>query len=92
MAACADFNILEHIECSLCFDIFENTKCLECNHSFCKECIDEILQFNDDGSATVDCPQCKKQTFIDATKTANDLLPNFQTKRLVDAYMTHNKR
>ena len=92
MAARADFNILKHIECSLCLDIYENPKCLACNHSFCKACIDKTLQFNDDGSAKVDCPQCKKQTFIDATKTTNDLLGNFHITGLVDAYMEHNKQ
>ena len=96
MAACANFNInfnlLDHLQCALCLDIYDDPKCLVCNHSFCKTCIDETLQFNNDGSATIDCPQCKKQTFIDANKTTNDLLANFQIKGIVDAYNTNNIR
>ena len=96
MAACANFNInfklLDHLQCALCLDIYDDPKCLVCLHSFCKTCIDETLQFNNDGSATIDCPQCKKQTFIDANKTTNDLLANFQIKGIVDAYNTNNIR
>ena len=86
MEACADFNILEYIECSLCLDIFENPKYLTCLHSFCKTCIDKTLQFNDDDSAEIVCPQCEEQTFIGSTKTTNDLRANFYVESIVDAY------
>ena len=88
----AAFNISDFLQCSICLDMYDNPKCLACYHSFCKNCIDETLQFNHDGSATIDCPKCKKQTFIDATKTTNDLHSNFEIKGIVDAYITHNIR
>ena len=95
MAACANFNInfnlLDHMQCPLCLETYANPKYLICLHSFCKTCIDETLQFNADGSASIVCPQCKEETSIGGEKTTNDLRANFQIRGIVDAYNTGNK-
>ena len=91
MAACANFNLLDHLQCSLCLDIYDDPKCLTCLHSFCKTCIDETLQFNHDGSARIVCPECKEETSIGLHQTTRDLRANFQIRGIVDAYNTANK-
>ena len=91
MAACANFNVLDHLQCSLCLDIYDDPKCLTCLHSFCKTCIDETLQFNHDGSARIVCPECKEVTLIGLHQTTHDLRANFQIRGIVDAYDTANK-
>ena len=91
MAACANFNILDHAQCSLCLETYANPKFLICLHSFCKTCIDETLQFNADGSVLIICPECKEETSIGCDKTTNDLRANFQMRGVIDAYNTANK-
>ena len=91
MAACANFNFLDHLQCSICLDIYDDPKCLTCLHSFCKACLDETLQFNHDGSARIVCPECKEVTSIGLHQTTCDLRANFQIRGIVDAYNTANK-
>ena len=79
------------MQCPLCLETYANPKYLICHHSFCKTCIDKTLQFNDDGSALIACPQCKEETSIGGEKTTNDLRANFQIRGIIDAYNTGNK-
>ena len=91
MAACANFNILDHVQCSLCLETYDNPKCLTCLHSFCQTCIDETLQFNADGSALIICPECKEETSIGVNQTTHDLRAHFRVRGIIDAYNAANK-
>ena len=51
-------NKLKDLTCTVCLDIFTDPKVLPCCHTFCLECLKEIL-----GKAAtqenISCPQCR---------------------------------
>ena len=62
-----------------------NPKVLHCNHSYCKTCLDNILQFRGDGSGFIVCPvRCEGQTEVKEGKTTNDLNVPVQLKSLME--------
>ena len=91
MAASENLNISDHLQCSICLDIYDDPKYLTCLHSFCKKCIDETMQFNHGGSARIVCPECKEVTLIGLYQTTHDLHANFQIQCIVDAHNTATK-
>ena len=89
----ANIDLKGFLECAICLDVYVKPKDLVCRHTFCKGCVDNILQFNEDGSAIINCPKkCKEQTFIDTVGTTNDLGTNFRFKSIVDEYNTKNRK
>ena len=67
---------MEQEECPKCKHSFYDPKTLECHHYFCKECLDGLLQFNQDGSANIQCPKkCRKPTHLSQNDTTNSLIP-----------------
>jgi hypothetical protein len=50
----------EFFTCELCLDIYKDPKLLPCHHSFCKECLEELLAKSP--GRQFPCPFCKKQT------------------------------
>ena len=81
MAASNHLNRTEvekRLECELCLERLDNPKMLDCSHSFCKSCLDTILEFQKDGSARIECPfRCKKKTVLKNHETTNDLQARF---------------
>lgn len=64
----------EELLCLLCLQERCNAKLLTCEHVYCKLCLDSILEFQPDGSATITCPVgCEERTGITADQTTNDL-------------------
>ncbi|KAK3087103.1 hypothetical protein FSP39_001766 [Pinctada imbricata] len=47
--------------CSVCQDIFKAPKLLLCGHTFCRQCIDDIIK-SSTGSDVLKCPLCRKLT------------------------------
>jgi len=86
MAAAIDTEQMKSgLECSICLQKMVNPKILTCSHKFCKECLEEILVFREDGSAIVACPlkDCSHQTVINVNQTLNDLMA-FESDNLQD--------
>jgi len=64
----------EELLCLLCLQERCNAKSLNCDHVYCKLCLDSILEFRADGSASITCPVgCEQRTEITANQTTNDL-------------------
>ena len=77
------------LECSVCLEQYENPKMLKCTHEFCKECLEEILQFNADGSASITCPmRCTDKTTLNSVTTVNDLATSFIAKNILESLKT----
>ena len=88
MAEAADF-----LKCAICFETFDNPKQLECYHIYCKECLDALLEFNDDGSAIIKCPlQCQEQTVFTCNSTTNNLRVAYEFKGILEAYNSKDQR
>ena len=86
MAASTTMNEMQKaLECSICLQELQDPKVLPCQHTFCKVCMDTILNFNNDGSATINCPlRCDGNTVIATDKTTNDLAAPYQLKHILD--------
>lgn len=78
--------IKNFVECSICLEKFDNPKMLKCSHMFCKECLEDIIEFMADGSAAITCPmRCAAQTLISVDETINDLSTSYEFKGILDA-------
>ena len=63
----------QNSECSICFHLFTDPQILECQHTFCRTCVDGIKRGND-----VTCAICRRTCAFDVIKA------DFKTKELVD--------
>ena len=79
------------LECRICLCLLDNPKGLQCQHSYCKDCLDDLLRFEPDGSATFSCVmKCEGEVFIDNKSTTNDLSAPYQLKGILDMYKSQN--
>ncbi|XP_056664229.1 tripartite motif-containing protein 59-like isoform X1 [Monodelphis domestica] len=44
------------LTCSICYSIFEDPRVLPCSHTFCRKCLENVLQ----ASGNLTCPACKR--------------------------------
>ena len=73
------------VECGICLDRLNNPKDLICSHSFCKSCIEDILEFRPNKCAVIRCPmRCEKVTIIKPNKTVNDLTTSIHLKQIIE--------
>jgi len=74
------------LECSVCLDHYVDPKMLTCTHVFCKQCIESIAQFQNDGSIIVSCPmRCEQKTTLSKDQTVSDLTASYNFKNLLEA-------
>ena len=73
------------IECPICQEPQLNPKHLPCHHSFCKGCLDDMVKFEQDGSAKIVCPmKCIGNCFIKSNETTNSLPSNYSMQSVLD--------
>ncbi|XP_033644037.1 uncharacterized protein LOC117303788 [Asterias rubens] len=72
-----------HIECPICLSRFTNPKILDCLHSFCFKCLQELIDKQDPKKDFIICPMCKKETPI-PDEGLSDLLSCFFLSSLID--------
>lgn len=87
MSVTVDISQLKGIvTCAICLDTMSDPKCLQCDHSYCKRCLDGLLQFNSypAGSANIKCPKCSQSTPLSCTQTTNDLRNEYIARDVVD--------
>ncbi|XP_033635826.1 E3 ubiquitin-protein ligase Midline-1-like [Asterias rubens] len=53
---------LGHLECPICKDRFKQPKLLKCCHTFCLECLHQLIQNNP--TTTLSCPVCRQNTSL----------------------------
>ncbi|XP_071808190.1 uncharacterized protein [Asterias amurensis] len=72
-----------HIECPICLSRFTDPKILDCLHSFCFKCLQELIDKQDPKTDLIICPVCKKETSI-PDEGLSDLLSCFFLSSLFD--------
>ncbi|XP_057300379.1 E3 ubiquitin-protein ligase TRIM56-like [Hydractinia symbiolongicarpus] len=73
------------LKCKICLDQFEHPKLLSCGHTYCKNCLDEILIFKEDGSAEIRCSlKCTASMIIAADQTTSCFTKNYSLSDIVD--------
>ena len=81
------------LECPVCLDIIDVPVTLKCDHSFCKNCLADILKsklLKDDvlqapkDPMHIDCPYCKQDS--EEFNFVGELKTNFVLKQFLDAH------
>ncbi|XP_071796044.1 uncharacterized protein [Asterias amurensis] len=72
-----------HIECPICLARFIDPKILDCQHSFCLKCLQELVDKQDPKTDFITCPVCREKTSI-PDKGPSALLNCFLLSSLID--------
>ncbi|XP_071804727.1 uncharacterized protein [Asterias amurensis] len=73
----------DHLECPICSGRFKQPKLLECSHSFCLECLQQLRQ-NSPSTTRLSCPVCRQETLINENGI-DDLKTNLTVLSLIEA-------
>nr|XP_032831158.1 tripartite motif-containing protein 59-like [Petromyzon marinus] len=87
----------EELTCPVCYSLFEDPRVLPCSHTFCRGCLEDILQ----GSLHLSpwrplrtpfkCPSCRHVCELPLTGFTS-LPVNFSLRNIVDKYRTSTER
>ncbi|NWU81403.1 TRI59 protein, partial [Onychorhynchus coronatus] len=75
----------EELTCAVCCGIYQDPRVLPCSHTFCRECLDGVLQRSDAFSVRrrLKCPSCR--ALVDIPSAGLESLPtNFALKAVID--------
>ncbi|XP_038052433.1 tripartite motif-containing protein 45-like [Patiria miniata] len=53
-----------HLECPICCCRFKDPKMLDCLHSFCLNCLDEMMSKQKSETEKITCPVCRRETQV----------------------------
>ena len=67
----------DHLECPVCMNIYTQPKLLDCLHSFCLNCLQELRDRQDKDNRMLTCPVCRHVTILTEKEVAG--LPNDYT-------------
>ncbi|XP_038053716.1 E3 ubiquitin-protein ligase TRIM71-like [Patiria miniata] len=81
---------VDHLECSICTNRFRQPKLLDCLHSFCLQCLQELRQSQDPSGTKLTCPLCRRETMLKGSGVA-DLPNNFSFSALVEEVTMQEK-
>ncbi|XP_038054607.1 E3 ubiquitin-protein ligase TRIM56-like, partial [Patiria miniata] len=81
---------VDHLECSICTNRFRQPKLLDCLHTFCLQCLQELRQSQDPSGTKLTCPLCRRETMLKGSGVA-DLPNNFAFSALVEEVTMQEK-
>uniref|UniRef100_A0A3P9I3N5 Tripartite motif containing 13 n=1 Tax=Oryzias latipes TaxID=8090 RepID=A0A3P9I3N5_ORYLA len=75
----------EELTCPICCSLFEDPRVLLCSHSFCKKCLEALVEGNRGVvfRNPLKCPTCRKET---PHNGANSLQVNYSLRGIVEKY------
>ncbi|KFZ47780.1 Tripartite motif-containing protein 59, partial [Antrostomus carolinensis] len=86
----------EELTCSICYSIFEDPRVLPCSHTFCRNCLEGVIQLSSNFSIwrplriPLKCPNCRSIAEIPAAGTES--LPiNFALKAIIEKYRQEDR-
>ncbi|XP_038056033.1 E3 ubiquitin-protein ligase TRIM56-like [Patiria miniata] len=53
-----------HLECPICCCLFKDPKMLDCLHSFCLKCLEEMMNKQKPETEKITCPVCRRETQV----------------------------
>ncbi|XP_075199264.1 LOW QUALITY PROTEIN: E3 ubiquitin/ISG15 ligase TRIM25-like [Anomaloglossus baeobatrachus] len=56
----ASAGLRKELECSICLNLYTDPVILRCGHNFCRDCIDQVLNMQDE-SGVYSCPECREE-------------------------------
>ncbi|XP_038074910.1 tripartite motif-containing protein 45-like [Patiria miniata] len=60
-------------ECPICYTEYKDPRMLDCSHSFCLKCLQELRLTQNKDNKNIVCPLCRKETAL--TEAGVDMLP-----------------
>ncbi|XP_072000850.1 E3 ubiquitin/ISG15 ligase TRIM25-like [Engystomops pustulosus] len=83
MAAAA---LRDELDCSICLDTYTDPVMLRCGHNFCRDCIDQMLDTQDE-CGLYSCPECREE-FVERPA----LMRNFTLSNIVRNFLHTESR
>uniref|UniRef100_A0A4W4FLE7 Tripartite motif containing 59 n=1 Tax=Electrophorus electricus TaxID=8005 RepID=A0A4W4FLE7_ELEEL len=84
-------NLEEDLTCSVCYSLFTDPRVLPCSHTFCRACLDNVLQISANFSIwrplrlPLKCPNCR--TIVELPQSGVEALPvNVCLRAIVEKY------
>ncbi|XP_062843824.1 tripartite motif-containing protein 59 [Trichomycterus rosablanca] len=84
-------NLEEDLTCSVCYSLFDDPRVLPCSHTFCKTCLDNVLQVSTNFSIwrplrlPLKCPNCR--SMVELPPTGVEALPiNVSLRAIIEKY------
>lgn len=84
-------NLEEDLTCSVCYSLFSDPRVLPCSHTFCKTCLDNLLQVTTNYSIwrplrlPLKCPNCR--SVVEVPPMGVDALPtNVSLRAIIEKY------
>nr|XP_056705997.1 tripartite motif-containing protein 59 [Euleptes europaea] len=85
------YHFEEELTCSICYSIYEDPRVLPCSHTFCRSCLESVLQLSSNFSiwrplrVPLKCPNCRR--IVEIPPSGTDSLPiNFALKAIIEKY------
>ena len=66
MAGEAFRRLEEQLKCTICLDIYDDPKLLQCFHTYCKKCLVKLVVRDQQGDLSLTCPTCRQATPVPA--------------------------
>ena len=82
MAGEAIRRLEEQLNCSICLDIYDDPKLLQCFHIYCRKCLVKLVVRDQQGDLSLTCPICRQATPVPANGVAG-LQSAFQTNEFL---------
>ncbi|XP_042342045.1 tripartite motif-containing protein 59 [Plectropomus leopardus] len=86
-------NLEEDLTCSVCYTLFSDPRILPCSHTFCKSCLDNLLQVSNNYSIwrplrlPLKCPNCR--SVVELPPMGVDALPtNISLQAIIERYQS----
>ncbi|XP_040286994.1 tripartite motif-containing protein 59 [Bufo bufo] len=89
---------MEHLEeemtCSICLSVYDDPRILQCSHSFCRKCLENLIRSSDGylwrlSMGRLKCPACRGTT--DVLSGVHSLPVNFALKAIVEKYKSNHQ-
>ncbi|KAM8952312.1 tripartite motif-containing protein 59 [Pelodytes ibericus] len=85
-------NFEEELTCSVCYNIFDDPRILPCSHTFCRNCLENVLNSLESfvwrlSLVRLKCPSCRNITEL-SQGGVNSLPINFALKSIIEKYKT----
>eukprot|EP00057_Strongylocentrotus_purpuratus_P019763 XP_011674237.1 PREDICTED: tripartite motif-containing protein 45-like [Strongylocentrotus purpuratus] len=74
--------IAQSLECPVCLNTFTDPKILSCSHTYCKTCLDNLLEYHGNDQM-LRCPVCRAETKV-PNQDVSKLPANLALKSLID--------
>ncbi|XP_030847107.1 RING finger protein 207-like [Strongylocentrotus purpuratus] len=83
-------NIIAHsLECPVCLDTFTDPKILSCSHTYCKTCLDNLLECHGNDQM-LQCPVCRAETQV-PNRDVSKLPASLALKSLIEDVKNHRQ-